>query len=176
MPVQRPRPYSLLRLRAATAPTPMPSRPEPAEDSIRPLSASAVAAGVMAVGVLQFIGDIWDQLPEPARYEAVTAIRLGFIAFLLDLVLLVGAWLVRRSSSPQWLAAANALGVVIFAGSALVVASGVSRAFSAAATEPWPPPPGGALAFIGLSAALLLVLCGWRLAAFAAARLKGSRR
>lgn len=168
--MQRPRAYAALRRRERRSP---PGDRHPAlresparhEDTLRPLIASASAGGIMILGILQFVGAAWAALPPEARIEAAIATRVGFIAFLVTLAMLVLAWLVAARVPRLWLAFANALGVLVFAYGAFVIGRGISRALSVAGGTMEALPPGDTQAFLAFAVLSLGALAIWAICA-----------
>lgn len=141
------------------------------ETALRPLVACAAASGVMTLGVLQFLGEVWADLPIAARLAMLEATRTAFFAFLFALAALVLGWFAGRSAGPLWRGAVTLFALLAFVGSALIVTNRISRALA----ELLPPGSGdtpsdavggyigaGVLA-LGLLAASLVVLAVIRL-------------
>lgn len=158
---RRPRPYAA-RPRRSRGKMPQLSR-EHGETSLRPLTASLVAAGVMTIGVLQFLGDIWGDIPPAARHGVAIATRIASLSFLALLALAVAAWLARESASRRWLAAANVLAAVVFGGGAFIVTREISRALSTADPAVGALPGGGIETFVSATVLAPLVLILWLL-------------
>ena len=127
--------------------------------ALRPLTACVAGAGVMTLGVLQFLGQVWSALPDPARQDLLATVRVAFVGFLLTLAALVLAWLGQKIGGTLWRGAISLFGLFAFAGSAYSVALGTGRALAKAAPETVPViPPDGVLVFLALGVAALLLL------------------
>lgn len=130
-----------------------------ADAGLRPLSACVAGAGLMTLGVLQFLGNVWSEIPEAARQELLIATRVAFIGFLFTLAALVLAWLGQQAGGAMWRGATSLFGLIAFAGSAYIVALGTSRALGMAMPTDSAALPGGeVLFFVGAGAAALLLL------------------
>lgn len=101
------------------------------EAGLRPLVACAAASGVMTLGVLQFLGEVWADLTLAARLAMLEAARTAFFAFLFALAALVLGWFAGRGTGPLWRGAVTLFGLLAFVGSALIVTNRISRALAA---------------------------------------------
>lgn len=127
--------------------------------ALRPLSACVAGSGLMTLGILQFLGQVWSEIPDAARQELLIATRVAFIGFLLCLGALVLAWLGQQVGGVIWRGAASLFGLITFAGSSYIVAISTSRALGIAIPSDREAMPGGeVLFFVGSGAVLLLVL------------------
>ena len=127
--------------------------------ALRPLSACVAGAGVMTLGVLQFLGQVWSAVPDAARQEMLVTVRVAFLGFLFTLAALVLAWIGQRIGGSVWRGAITLFGLIAFAGSAYSVARGTGRALGKAmpsAAEAVPPSEVLALLAAGLLALVLL--------------------
>jgi len=127
--------------------------------ALRPLSACVAGAGVMTLGLLQFLGQVWSALPDPARQDLLATVRVAFFGFLLTLAALVLAWLGQRIGGAGWRGAVALFGLFAFAGSAYAVALGTGRALAKASpVDADVFPPDEVLVFMGIGAAALALL------------------
>jgi hypothetical protein len=94
-----------------------------AEDALRPLLLATVGAGVMTLGLLQFWGDLLDQLDIADRTRLLHGIRSAFFAFLGTSAALLTAYLCRAYQSVRLSALFNVYGAACFLG-AVIVAGG----------------------------------------------------
>jgi hypothetical protein len=141
--------------------------------ALRPLSACVAGAGIMTLGVLQFLGQVWSAVPDAARLEMLITVRVAFLGFLVTLAALVLAWLGQRIAGPVLRGAITLFGLVVFAASAFSVALGIGRALSKAAPLTNDAlPPDGVLAFMGAELVALVLLA----AALAIMALRGLLR
>lgn len=126
---------------------------------LRPLSACVAGAGVMTLGVLQFLGQVWSTVPDSARLEMLVTVRVAFIGFLFTLAALVLAWLGQRTAGGWWRGTITLFGLIAFAGSAYSVALGIGRALTTAVPAAGEAlPTGEVLAFLAAGVTLLLLL------------------
>lgn len=128
--------------------------------ALRPLSACVAGSGLMTLGVLQFLGQVWSAVPDAARQEMLATVRVSFFGFLLTLAALVLAWLGQRAGGTAWRGAITLFGLFAFAGSAYSVALGTGRALTKAAPATAAAlPPDEVLVFLaaGVIALVLLV-------------------
>ena len=125
--------------------------------ALRPLSACAAGAGLLTLGVLQFLGAVWDAIPIPAREELLVATRVAFLGFLFTLAALVLAWL-AQGAGRIWLSLTTVFGLLSFAGSAFLVGRGVSRALAAAMPAAAARPPDEVAVFLALAACGMIAL------------------
>lgn len=126
---------------------------------LRPLSACVAGAGVMTLGVLQFLGQVWSAVPEAARQDLLVTVRVAFFGFLFTLAALVLAWLGQRVGGTVWRAAITLFGLFAFAGTAFGVALGIGRALGKATPlAQGVVPADGVLAFLGAAMTGLLLL------------------
>ena len=100
-----------------------PDSPIDAEDALRPLLLATVGAGVMTLGLLQFWGDLLDQLEIADRTRLLHGIRSSFFAFLGTSAALLTAYLCRAYDSARLSALFNVYGAACFLG-AVIVAGG----------------------------------------------------
>lgn len=137
----------------------MGERDDGGETGLRPLVACTAASGVMTLGVLQFLGEVWGTLPVEARLAMLEATRTAFMAFLFALGALVLAWFARGVAGPLWRTAATLLALLSFAGSALIVTQRISRALGALVPQGMGRDPAEEIGgFIGLGVLALLAL------------------
>jgi hypothetical protein len=162
MTAGRPRPYASHPRPRADVPPPV--KLHGSEASLRPLTASLVATGIMTIGVLQFLGEMWGELPPEGRHGITLATRVASLMFLSMLAMAALAWVARESAPRSWLVAANALSVIAFGGGAFLVTREISRALSAAERSVSALPPGDIGAFIGATVLAPLLLMSWLLA------------
>jgi hypothetical protein len=94
-----------------------------AEDALRPLLLATVGAGVMTLGLLQFWGDLLEQLEIADRTRLLHGIRSSFFAFLGTSAALLAAYLFRAYDSARLSALFNVYGAACFLG-AVIVAGG----------------------------------------------------
>lgn len=134
--------------------------------ALRPLSACVAGAGVMTLGVLQFLGQLWNAVPDPVRQEMLVTVRVAFLGFLLTLGALVLGWLGKRTGGALWRGAITLFGLTVFAASAYGVALGTGRALGKALPSAPDALPAdevlfmmgaGATAFLALAATLLIM-------------------
>ena len=126
---------------------------------LRPLSACVAGSGVMTLGVLQFLGQVWSAVPDAARQEMVVTVRVAFLGFIITLAALVLAWLGQRVGGPAWRGMVTLFGLVSFAASAFSVALGIGRGLSKAAPLAKDAmPTDGVLAFMGAAMAVFCLL------------------
>ena len=128
------------------------------EAGLRPLTACVAGSGVMTLGLLQFVGNVWNDFPDPARQEMLLATRIGFIALLFALISLVLAWVVRRIAAPWWIGVANLYGLLVFAGSALVITRSLGRALTSVMPQGDMPLPDDVQGLLGIGGAALVLL------------------
>ncbi|TAD82322.1 MAG: hypothetical protein EAY70_03610 [Sphingomonadales bacterium] len=127
--------------------------------ALRPLSACVAGAGVMTLGVLQFLGQVWSAMPDPARQELLVTVRVAFIGFLVTLAALVLGWLGQRVGGAIWRTAITLFGLIAFAGSAFSVATGIGRALgNATSLVAGVVPPDGVLVFVAVTILALIGL------------------
>jgi len=139
------------------------------EAGLRPLTACAAASGVMTLGVLQFLGQVWDGLPLDGRVAMLEATRTAFFAFLFALAALVLGWFAGRSAGPLWRGAATLFALLAFVGGAAIVTSRISRALTALMPPGIADEPSGEIGgFIGVGVAALALLAVALVAAAAA--------
>ena len=96
--------------------------PDP-EATLRPLLLATVGAGVMTLGLLQFWGDLLDQLEIADRTRLLHGIRSSFFDFLGTSAALLTAYLCRAYDSARLSALFNVYGAACFLG-AVIVAGG----------------------------------------------------
>lgn len=129
--------------------------------ALRPLSACVAGAGVMTLGVLQFLGQVWSAVPEAARQDLLVTVRVAFVGFLLTLAALVLGWLGQRIGGAVWRAAITLFGLFAFAGTAFGVALGIGRALGKATPlVDEVVPADEVLVFLGAAMTALLLLVG----------------
>ena len=97
--------------------------PVDAENALRPLLLATIGSGVMTLGLLQFGGDLLDQLTGSDRVHLLHGIRSAFFAFLGTSAALLTAYLCQAFVSPRLSALFNIYGAACFLG-AVIVAGG----------------------------------------------------
>lgn len=124
----RPRPYAA-RLRGTATPVAAPRVVGgDAAGSYRPLLSATAASGVMTIGVLQFMGDIWSDLPTLSREYLTMAVQGAFIGFLFQLGAVIIALLAGSRSGSRFTAALNGYGVAAVTAGVFITGTLVSRA------------------------------------------------
>lgn len=174
----RPRPYAAQLRRTATPVAAPRVVGGDAAASYRPLLSAAAASGVMTIGVLQFMGGIWSDLPTLSREYLTMAVQGAFIGFLFQLGAVVIALFTGARSGSRLTAALNAYGVAAVTAGVFITGTLVSRALLIARPSTVEPVDSlalflafGALGLIALAAVALVS----RIAAFVRSFYLGDR-
>lgn len=123
----------------------------------RPLLSATIGTGAVALGILHFVGSGWDGFPTQAQVLMAVAARTAFLAFIVNAVLLVVAYLVERSIGPFLAFLINLYGVAVFLGGTFLTGGLLTSAFDLASPGAASPPE-SVEAFLGAAGLGLIAL------------------
>lgn len=123
----------------------------------RPLLTATVGAGAVALGILDFAASDWDGFGTEGRALIAVAARTAFLAFVVNAVLLVLAYLLERVIGPVASFFINLYGVGVFLAGTFLTGGLLSEALDLASPEAAAPPE-SVQVFLGVAGLGLMVL------------------
>lgn len=127
------------------------------DSRFRPLLSATIGSGLVAIALLDFTANGWEEFPEQARVLIAVAARSAFLMFVMNTVALLAAYLAVRIAGPVTTVCLNLYGAGTFLGGTFVVGSLLSQALDLASPGAASPPE-GVQVFIGLAGVGLAIV------------------
>ncbi len=123
----------------------------------RPLLSATVGTAAVALAILEFAGSEWDGFGVEGRALIAIAARTAFLAFIVNSVLLVIAYLMVRTMGPVMTFLVNLYGVVVFLVGTFLTGGMLSATLDIASPGA-ASPPDTVQVFLGLAGVGLILL------------------